>query len=300
MSTLTRTINLAVVFGPFVGLAVAIPLLWGDLIGVSDLVVFAIMYLVAGLGVTAGYHRLLTHRSFTTYKPIEYGFAVMGSLALQGSPIEWVADHRKHHAHADEDGDPHSPHTSHGGGVGGAIKGLWHAHVGWLFETQGQAGARRYAKELVEDRRMLAISRAFPYLALLTLALPALLGFLLTGTAHGALTGFIWGGLVRIVLLHHITWSVNSVCHFFGERRFEVKDQSTNVFWLSLPSLGESWHHNHHAFARSAFHGLSRWEAILDPTGWVIRGMRRVGLAWNVVAITPERQQRKLAPPSTG
>lgn len=291
---MTRTINLVAVFGPFVALAVAIPLLWGDLLGWSDVVAFVVMYCVAGFGVTVGFHRLLTHRSFATHKPVEYALAIMGSLAVQGSPIEWVADHRKHHAHTDTEGDPHSPHVGHGEGIRGALRGLWHSHVGWLFETQGQAKARQYAKEIVEDPRMRTISRAFPWLALLTLALPALIGYALTGTTHGALTAFVWGGLVRVVVQHHITWSVNSVCHFFGSRRFALDDHSTNVFWLALPSLGEAWHHNHHAFARSAYHGLRPWEALLDPSGWVIRAMRRVGLAWNVVAITPERQGEKL------
>ncbi|HZO36063.1 MAG TPA: fatty acid desaturase, partial [Solirubrobacteraceae bacterium] len=218
MSRMTRTINLVAVFGPFVALAVAIPLLWGDLLGWSDVVAFLVMYFVAGFGVTVGYHRLLTHRAFATYKPVEYTLAIMGSLAVQGSPIEWVADHRKHHAHTDVEGDPHSPHVGNGSGIAGALRGLWHSHVGWLFETQGLASARKYAKEIVEDPKMRTISRAFPLLALLTLALPALIGYALTGTARGALTGFVWGGLVRVVIQHHITWSVNSVCHFFGSR----------------------------------------------------------------------------------
>jgi stearoyl-CoA desaturase (delta-9 desaturase) len=296
MSRTTRMINLVAVFGPFVALAIALPFLWGDLLGPSDLVAFGVMYVIAGFGVTVGFHRLLTHRSFQTYKPVEYGFAIMGSLAVQGSPIEWVADHRKHHAHTDVEGDPHSPHVGHGSGIGGALRGLWHSHVGWLFATQGQAKARQYAKELAEDPTMRRISRNFPWFALLTLALPAAIGYALTGSGRGALTGFVWGGLVRVVIQHHITWSVNSVCHFFGSRRFALEDHSTNVFWLALPSFGEAWHHNHHAFARSAYHGLNRWEALLDPSGWLIRLMRRLGLAWNVVAITSERQTEKLSP----
>jgi stearoyl-CoA desaturase (delta-9 desaturase) len=296
MSRLQRNVNLAAVFGPFVVLAIAIPLLWGSFVDWNDLVVFAIMYLVAGFGVTIGFHRLLTHRSFQTHKWMEYALAIMGSLSVQGTPIEWVADHRKHHAHTDEEGDPHSPHVGHGAGVIGALRGLWHSHVGWLFVNQGQAGAHRYAKDLVEDRGMRLISRRFPWIVLATLALPAVLGFAITGGSwHAALTGFIWGGIIRVILLHHVTWSVNSVCHFFGARRFALEDHSTNVFWLALPSLGEAWHHNHHAFARSAFHGLRRWEALLDPSGWVIRVMDRAGLIWNVVAITPERQRDKLA-----
>jgi stearoyl-CoA desaturase (delta-9 desaturase) len=169
--------------------------------------------------------------------------------------------------------------------------------VAWLWRTQGAASARQYAPELLEDRLMRALHRRYYLVALATFALPCLLGYALTGTWRGALTGLLWGGLVRLFVLHHITWSINSVCHFFGRRRFALEDHSTNVAWLALPSLGEAWHHNHHAFARSAFHGLSRWEAALDPTGWVIRAMRRVGLAWNVVQISPDRQAQRLAVP---
>ncbi len=177
MSRLQRNANLAAVFGPFVILGVSIPLLWGRLIDWNDIVVFVVMYLAAGFGVTIGYHRLLTHRSFQTFKWMEYTLAIMGSLSVQGSPIEWVADHRKHHAHTDEEGDPHSPHVGHGAGVKGALRGLWHSHVGWLFVNQGQSSAHRYAKDLVEDRGMRTISRRFPYIALGTLVLPGLLGF---------------------------------------------------------------------------------------------------------------------------
>jgi stearoyl-CoA desaturase (delta-9 desaturase) len=295
MTRLERNVNLAAVFGPFVGIAVAVPLLWGRLLGPTDVAIAAVMYLITGFGITIGYHRLLTHRSFATHRGLEYAFAAAGALALQGSPLDWVADHRKHHAHTDEEGDPHSPHAGQGAGLRGALRGLWHAHVGWLWQTQGQAESRKYAKELAEDPVHRAMHRNYLWFALGTLGLPFTAGLVLTGTLRGGLTALLWGGLVRIALLHHITWSINSVCHFFGSRRFDVEDHSTNVAWLALPSLGEAWHHNHHAFSRSAFHGLRGWEAMMDPTGWVIRGMRRVGLAWNVVAIPAERQQEKLA-----
>jgi stearoyl-CoA desaturase (delta-9 desaturase) len=248
------------------------------------------MYLLSGLGVTVGYHRLLTHRAFDAPRPVRYTLATLGSLAVQGPVIEWVADHRKHHAFADEEGDPHSPH-GHGSGLRAALRGLFHAHMGWLFERQGLARKRRYAADLLEDPGMVRISRLFPLLVLLGLALPFGLGYALTGGLHGALTALLWGGPVRIFLIHHITWSINSVCHFFGRRRFATDDHSTNVFWLALPSLGESWHHNHHAFPRSARHGLCWWE--VDPSGLVIAGMARVGLARNVVSISPERQQQR-------
>jgi stearoyl-CoA desaturase (Delta-9 desaturase) len=283
-----RTANLLGVVVPFVGVLAAIVLLWNRAVDATDLAIMGGMYLLSAVGVTVGFHRLLTHRAFQTYPWLERTFAVLGSLSVQGSVLDWVADHRKHHAHTDREGDPHSPHVGHGSG----LKGLWHAHVGWLLETQGQADWKRYATELYEDPKMRQIGRRFPLLVLLSLAAPTVAGFVLHGfTLEGALRGYIWGGLVRIFFVHHITWSVNSVCHFFGARRFDIDDQSTNVAWLSLLSLGESWHHNHHAFPRSAYHGLRWWE--IDLSGLIISGMQRVGLAWNVVRIAPERQRAK-------
>jgi stearoyl-CoA desaturase (delta-9 desaturase) len=292
MTKLERRVNMAAVVVPLLAVALAVPLLWGDWIGPSDLIVFAIMYALSGFGVTVGFHRMLTHRAFATHPATRYVFAVLGSLSVQGPVIDWVADHRKHHAHTDEEGDPHSPHVGHGAGVRGALRGLWHAHAGWLWRTHGQARAHKYARELIEDRGMRHINRRFPLIVAASLALPALMGLALTGTLHGALTALVWGGFARIFLQHHITWSVNSVCHFFGSRRFDVDDHSTNVFWLALPSLGESWHHNHHAFPRSAAHGLRWWE--LDPSAALIALMRRLGLAWDIVRIAPERQTQKL------
>jgi stearoyl-CoA desaturase (delta-9 desaturase) len=290
MTRAERIANLIGVVVPFVGLLAAIFLLWNSWVDWIDLAILAGLYLVCGLGITVGYHRLLTHRAFQTHKPIEYGFAVVGSMALQGGVLDWVADHRKHHAHTDEEGDPHSPHVGHGSG----LAGLWHAHTGWLFETHGQADWKRYAKELYEDRGMKRINRLFPLWAYLSIAIPTALGFVLHGfTLEGAIRGLIWGGLVRAFFLHHITWSINSVCHYFGRRRFALEDHSTNVAWLALPSLGEAWHHNHHAFPRSAAHGLRRRE--IDVSALVIRGMEKLGLAWNVVQITPERQAAKAA-----
>jgi stearoyl-CoA desaturase (Delta-9 desaturase) len=291
MTRLEKRVNLAAVVLPFVATIAAIVLLWNSVVSATDLAILAVMYVVTGVGVTVGFHRLLTHRSFQVSKPVEYAFAVLGSMAVQGPVIAWVADHRKHHAHADEEGDPHSPHVGHGDGPGSVLRGLWHAHVGWLLQHQGQSGSKRYAKDLVEDRGMRLINRHFPWLVLASLAIPALAGWLLTGTLLGAATGLLWGGFVRIFFVHHITWSVNSVCHFLGNRRFETDDHSTNVFWLALPSFGESWHHNHHAFPRSAVHGLRRWE--LDPSAAVIWALEKLGIARNVVRITPERQQER-------
>jgi stearoyl-CoA desaturase (Delta-9 desaturase) len=296
MTKLEKRVNLLAVALPFAATLAAVVLLWNSVVSVTDLAILAVMYVLTGLGVTVGYHRMLTHRSFQSSKPVEYAFAVMGSMAVQGPVMAWVADHRKHHAHADHEGDPHSPHVGHGEGVGSVFRGLWHAHVGWLLTDQGQASARKYAPDLLEDRGMRAINRRFPQLVLLSLAVPAAAGFALSGgSLAGAATGLLWGGLVRIFFVHHVTWSVNSVCHFLGTRRFETDDQSTNVAWLSLLSFGESWHHNHHAFPRSAGHGLRRWESALDPSGLVIKAMEKIGLARNVVRIAPERQEQRLA-----
>jgi stearoyl-CoA desaturase (delta-9 desaturase) len=293
MTRLERNANLAGVVVPFLGVLAAIVLLWNRAVDGTDLAILGAMYLLTAVGVTVGFHRLLTHRSFQTYPWLERTFAVMGSLSVQGSVLDWVADHRKHHAHTDKEGDPHSPHVGHGSG----LRGLWHAHTGWLMETQGQADWKRYAAELYEDPKMKRIGKSFPWLALASLAIPTIAGFALHGfTAAGALRGLVWGGFVRIFFVHHITWSVNSVCHFFGRRRFDIEDRSTNVAWLSLVSLGESWHHNHHAFPRSARHGLRWYE--LDPSALIIGALERVGLAWNVVRIAPERQRAKTLVPS--
>jgi stearoyl-CoA desaturase (delta-9 desaturase) len=291
MSRTEKIVNLGAVVVPFLATLLAIVLLWNSVVSATDLAIAAVMYLLTAIGITVGFHRLLTHRSFQTSKPLEYLFAVFGSMAVQGPVISWVADHRKHHAHTDEEGDPHSPHVGHGEGIGGVLTGLWHAHTGWLLSTQGRADWKKYAPDLYEDRGMRAISRRFPLLVLATLAIPALAGYLLTGTLIGAFTGFLWGGLVRIFFVHHVTWSVNSICHFLGSRRFDTDDHSTNVFWLALPSLGESWHHNHHAFPRSAVHGLKRWEP--DPSGMIISAMEKLGLARNVVRISPQRQAER-------
>jgi stearoyl-CoA desaturase (Delta-9 desaturase) len=292
MTRVEKAVNLGAVVVPFLATLVAIVLLWNQVVTATDLAIAAVMYLLTAVGITVGFHRLLTHRSFQTAKPLEYTFAVLGSMAVQGPVNSWVADHRKHHAHTDEEGDPHSPHVSEdGSGVRNVFAGLWHAHTGWLMSTQGRADWKKYAPDLYEDPGMRFISRHFPWLVLATLLIPALAGFLLTGTLLGAFTGLLWGGLVRIFFVHHVTWSVNSVCHFLGSRRFDVEDRSTNVFWLALPSLGESWHHNHHAFPRSAAHGLKRWEP--DPSALIISTMEKVGLARNVIRISPERQAER-------
>ena len=297
MTRAHRNINIGAVVLPFIAFLAAIPMLWNELVGPLDLILLLTIYVLSTVGITVGYHRLLTHRAFATYKWVEYVYAILGSLAVEGPVIGWVSDHRKHHAHADEEGDPHSPHVDHHGETPGPHRGLWHAHVGWLFNHATAIDAEKYAPDLVEDRGMRMIHRLFPLWVTLGIAGPAAIGWLVGGTVTAAVTALVWAGLVRIFMVHHLTFSINSICHFFGRRRFPTDDKSTNVFWLALPTMGESWHHNHHAFPRSAMHGLRWWE--IDIGGLVIRAMKRTGLAWNVVLISPERQeQRKLqAPP---
>ena len=289
MTRLQRNANIAAVVVPFVAVVAAIPLLWNTLIGWTDVGIMVGVYLATAFGITIGFHRLLTHRAFETYRPIKYLFAILGSMAVQGPVIGWVADHRKHHAHTDEEGDPHSPHVGEGSG----LRGLYHAHVGWLFEENGTADAKRYAPDLLEDAGMRFISRHFVWWVALGLAIPFALGYAIGGTLTAALLALFWGGLVRVFFVHHVTWSINSICHFFGTRRFETDDRSTNVAWLAVPSLGEAWHHNHHAFPRAAVQGLRWWE--IDISGLTIRALEKVGLAWNVVTISPERQRQRLA-----
>jgi stearoyl-CoA desaturase (delta-9 desaturase) len=285
--TAHQVTNLVALALPFLGFVLAVVLSWRRLVEPIDLILLAVGYAATCLGITVGFHRLLTHRSFKTYPAVRYILAVLGTLAVEGSVIKWVADHRKHHDFADEEGDPHSPHEA---GLS-ALKGLWHAHAGWLFTTVGQADRRRYGADLLKDRGMRAIDAAERPLIAASLLLPFLLGLLIKGTLTGALVTLVWAGLVRIFLLHHATFSINSICHFFGRRRFETRDESTNVGWLSLATFGESWHNNHHAFPTSAFHGLRGSE--LDLGGQFIRGLERLGLAWDVVRVSPERQRQR-------
>ena len=293
MTRARQIANLIAVVVPFVCVLAAIVLLWNSFVGWAQLSVMIVMYLLTGFGITVGFHRLFTHRSFKTSRPVRYLFAVLGSMAVEGPVITWVANHRKHHAFADEEGDPHSPHTTHGSGPAAAIKGLWHAHIGWMFKEDGQAERARFAPDLLKDRGLRAINAGFFPLMLLSLVLPFGLGYAIGGTLTDALLGLLWGGAVRIFLLHHVTWSINSVCHFFGRRRFDTTDKSTNVPWLSVLSFGEAWHHNHHAFPTSARHGLRWWELALDPGGLLITAMEKLGLVWDVVKISPERQRQK-------
>jgi stearoyl-CoA desaturase (Delta-9 desaturase) len=291
--TLDRVATGAITVIPILALGLVAWQLWQELLGWSDLIVFAIMYLITGLGITVGFHRLFTHRSFKTGKAVRAVLAVLGSAAIEGPVIAWVADHRKHHAFSDKPGDPHSPHVDHGAGLRGALRGLLHAHLGWLFIHTQRGLKSRYAPDLLADPIVSYVSRTFLLWVAAGLAAPFLLGWAITGSVIGGLTGLLWGGAVRMLVLHHATYSINSLCHFFGRQRFKTGDESRNLHWLSFFTFGEAYHNNHHAFPTSARHGLSRWS--WDPSAWVIWGLEKTGLAWDVVRISPERQAAKLA-----
>ena len=286
-----RVVRILVFGVPPAALVVAGWLAWGGTLHWQDLVVLAITYTLTGLGITVGFHRLFTHRSFKTTRPVRALLAVFGSMAVEGPVIEWVSTHRKHHCFSDKPGDPHSPHTDDAPGWRGALRGLGHAHIGWMFRGKDMANPRRYARDLLADRDLLFISRTFPLWVGVGLAVPFGLGVALTGSVVGGLTGLLWGGAVRIFLLHHATFSINSLCHFFGGRPFATGDESRNLAWLAPITFGEAWHNNHHAFPTSARHGLGRWQ--LDPGAWLITGLERCHLARDVVRIAPERQRAR-------
>ena len=288
-----RLITALVTAVPILALGFVAWQLWDEAFRWSDVVVFLVLYVGFGLGVTVGFHRLLTHRSFETTRWMRFLFGVLGSAAIEGPAIAWVADHRKHHAFSDREGDPHSPHVGHGVGLRGALCGLAHAHVGWLF-IHSQRGAKgRYAPDLLADPIVCLVDRTFVVWAALGLVAAFGLGVVVGHSLMAGVTGLLWGGAVRVLVVHHVTYSVNSLCHFFGRRRFATDDESRNLLWLAVPSFGEAWHNNHHAFPTSAAHGLRRFE--VDPSALVIRGLEKLGLVWNVVRISPERQAIKAA-----
>jgi len=289
--TRDRIITAIVTIAPIAALGFVGWQMWDGLLHRSDLIVFAILYLLTGLGITVGFHRLFTHRSFKTSPALRAVFAVLGSAAIEGPVISWVADHRKHHAFSDREGDPHSPHVDHGVGWRGALRGLVHAHVGWLFIHSQRGSRERYAPDLLADPVVAFVDRTFLLWAIGGLAAAFGLGYAIGGTWRAGLTGLLWGGAVRMLVLHHMTYSINSLCHFFGRRDYATEDHSRNVLWLALPTLGEAWHNNHHAFPTSASHGLS-WRQP-DVSALVIRSLERLGLVWDVVTVPDDRRARK-------
>ncbi|MDA0182894.1 acyl-CoA desaturase [Solirubrobacter phytolaccae] len=289
--TVDRIVTGSATVLPFVALGVAVWQSWGSMLSVLDVVLFVVFYVATALGVTVGYHRHLTHRSFKTKRWVRVTLSVCGSGAVEGPVISWVADHRKHHAFSDQEGDPHSPHVGHGGGWRGTLAGLVHAHMGWLFVHDQRGKRSRYAPDLLADPALRFVDRTFLLWVILGFALPFALGFALGGTLAAGLSGLLWGGAVRMAVLHHVTFSINSLCHTFGRRRFATSDESRNLAWLALPSMGEAWHNNHHAFPTSAAHGLRVWE--VDPSALLIRALEATGLAWDVQRISRERQEQR-------
>ena len=273
-----RTTTLLGVLIPFFGVIVAIVGSWGWGFSWAEFGILLGMYLATGLGITVGYHRLFVHRSFETIRPVKFALAVLGSMSVEGPMFKWAAIHRYHHKHSDQADDPHSPH-GFGGGILGVLKGLWHAHMGWMFSAD-PPNLGRLVRDLYKDRLLRFANRMFGVWVILGLLIPTALGAAISGTWMGALLGFIWGGLVRIFLVHHLTWSINSVCHLWGRRPFQCGDESRNNFLCGILGLGEGWHNNHHAFPASARHGLRWWE--LDFSFYVIRGLEMLGLAWRV------------------
>lgn len=294
MFKLQRRAMLAISIIPLLGLVFAIVQMWGWGVSGRDLIIAGVFYVITGLGITVGYHRLLTHKSFDVPNWVRVGWAIAGSLAVQGSVIDWVATHRRHHAYSDEEGDPHSPHLDAADGVKGILRGLYHAHLGWMFEPDGTE-AETWAPDLLDNDAIVKVNRAFPWLILATFLLPALIGGLWSMSLMGAVTAAIWAGLLRMFLLHHVTWSINSICHFYGTRPFASRDEARNNIWLSVLSFGESWHNAHHAFPASARHGLRWWE--FDASWMTIRAMQLVGLARNIKLPSPSQLARKKLPP---
>jgi stearoyl-CoA desaturase (Delta-9 desaturase) len=275
LNRFSRMILLVVVIAPLLATLYAIVLLWQRLVTWEDLAIMAGMYFLTAIGITIGYHRMLTHRSFEAHPAVRFIFLALGSMAIEGPAIVWAATHIKHHAHADDDDDPHSP-----------LHGFFHAHVGW-FMNGFEAEPEVYGKWLLKDRMVMFMSHTFLLWAALGLIVP----FLLAGW-----TGLLWGGLVRVFLTHHVTWSVNSVCHTFGQRMFETKDQSRNQWLVGLLAFGEGWHNNHHAFPRSAMHGLRWWQ--FDLSAYIIRLLEKIGLIWNVNRVSTNNLQARMARPS--
>jgi len=276
-----------IVVVPFAGLAAAAAMLWGHGIGPADVLLAAGLYTLTGFGVSAGFHRLVTHRSFTARPWLRITLAVAGSMSFQGDVISWAAIHRRHHAFTDRPGDPHSPYR-YGTGTSGQLRGLVHAHIGWLFRDDPTPAAR-YAPDLLADPAMTRVARAFPALCAVSLIVPAAAGWVLGGDLRAAWTAFLWGGLVRVLVLQHVTFSVNSLCHYYGRQEYDTADESRNLAWLAIPTWGEAWHNNHHAFPTSYRHGLKRGQ--IDLSAALIRLMEIVGIARDVVRVDPSSRQ---------
>jgi stearoyl-CoA desaturase (delta-9 desaturase) len=283
---------LAVIILPTLATMLGAGLLFAGAVTRTDAVIFVGMYLATAVGITVGFHRLFTHRSFETFRPIRYALALLGGMAAEGGPIVWASQHRRHHAFPDTEGDPHSPHVGRQPGAIGTVKSLWHSHYGHVFQQVGRIDPERYAPDLAREPFLKALERFALLPAIAGFALPFVIGGLATRTWQGAATGLLWGGLVRMFVATHATGAVNSLCHYLGTQPFDLDDRSRNVWWLAPITLGESWHNGHHAFPTSARHGLRWWE--IDLSWMVILMLSKLGLAWNVVRISPEQQAKRL------
>src|SRR5690349_21379177 len=270
---------------PFLAFLAAVPVAWGWGLSWTDIVLFVVFYYGSGLGITVGYHRLFTHKSFRAVRPLRIALAVAGSMAIEGPLIRWVADHRRHHAFSDREGDPHSP-WRYGTSTRALAKGFAYAHIGWMFDLE-HTNRDKYAPDLMADRDMLIVEKLFPLWLALSVTSPALLGGLITMSWSGALSAFFWASLVRIFLLHHVTWSINSVCHTIGERPFAARDRSANFWPLAILSFGESWHNSHHADPSMARHGVLRGQ--IDISARLIWFFEKLGWVWDVKWPTAER-----------
>lgn len=283
-----RVVTFLAIVLPLLGVIAAPFFLWGWGFQWTDLGLLLGMYILTALGITVGFHRLFVHRSFETYMWVKFIWAVLGSMAVQGPLLQWVAVHRRHHQYSDTPDDPHSPRHK-GEGILGLVKGFWHAHIGWFFDPD-PPNLQHYVADLRQSTTLRVASHLFPLWVVLGLVIPAVLGGLITQSWVGVWTGLIWGGLVRIFLVHHVTWSVNSACHLWGFRPFQTDDESRNNIVFGILAMGEGWHCTHHAFPTSARHGLSWWQ--IDVSYWVIRTLAWMRLAWNVKLPSKEAQER--------
>jgi stearoyl-CoA desaturase (delta-9 desaturase) len=291
-SRISQVVTLIAVVVPPLGLVLAMGLLWGIEFHWVDLALFAGFYILCAFGTTIGFHRFFTHRGFETRAPIKALLAILGCMTMQGPVTQWVTDHRKHHALSDKPGDPHSPH-GHGDGPWGALRGFVHAHVGWMFRNLGMEQGREYGRDLYEDRLVRTIDRLYLLWVVLTLGIPFAIGYAIGGTWQAGVEGLVWGGLIRIAAYQHATFSVNSICHMFGRQDYRTRDEARNNWIVALLVFGEGWHNNHHAFPVSARHGLQRGQ--LDVSWWVIRGLEKAGLVWNVKVPDAAQLERRRA-----
>jgi stearoyl-CoA desaturase (delta-9 desaturase) len=270
---------------PLLAVLAAAPLAWGGWLGWHDVIIAVVFYAISGHGVTVGFHRYFTHGSFKANRALRVGLAIAGSLAIEGPVVRWVADHRRHHAYSDREGDPHSP-WRYGESFPALCKGLWHAHIGWMFDIE-QTSQERFAPDLLADKDLQKVHRWFPWLVVTSLLAPAVIGGLVTWSIHGALTSFFWASIIRVGLLHHVTWSINSICHTWGAKPFKSRDRAANVAWLAFLSMGESWHNMHHADPTAARHGVLKGQ--IDSTARIIWFFEKLGWAYDVRWTSKER-----------